>query len=87
MMNAVVTLVRNNRVQIDIFNASENVVLDLGILCGKRRNKILYLNTLGASGLVGIAGCAGVCKPACTLNKMQIVVILPVNYVLFTYII
>ena len=46
MMNAVVTLVRNNSVQIDIFNASENVVLDLGILCGKRRNKILYLNTL-----------------------------------------
>ena len=70
MMFDAVLFIGNDRTQIYILHALENISLDerIGLLQGS--NQVLDLHALGRTAAVGTAGGTGIREPAGTLDKM-----------------
>ena len=78
-----ILLVSDDGIQVDILHASENIIFNDRILLGKFMDQFLDLRTLGAL-LSTAAGCTVLCKAACTLDEMKVIVIRPVNDICLT---
>lgn len=78
-----ILLVSDDGIQVDILHASENIIFNDRILLGKFMDQFLDLRTLGAL-LSTAAGCTVLCKAACTLVEMKVIVIRPVNDICLT---
>ena len=76
MLHAVF-FVGDHSVEIDIFNASENIALHMRINLLKFCDQLLDLHSLGNTGSICAACSTGICKPACTLKKMKVIIISP----------
>lgn len=78
-----ILFIADHRIEIDILYAPENIFLNIRILLPKLPDQFLDLRALGA--LLGSAtGCAVLRKAAGALDKVQIVVIHPVDDVLLS---
>ena len=64
-----ILFVANNRIQIDIFHALENITLDKRIGLFQCLDQLFDFHTFGL-GLFVVTGGAGICKFACTLDKI-----------------
>ena len=78
MMFHAVLFIGDDRAQVDILHTLENVSFYKGIGLLQGSDQVLDLHTFGGTAAIGTAGGTGIGKTACTLDKMQIVVISPV---------
>ena len=78
MMFHAVLFIGDDRAQVDILHALENIPFDKGIGLLQGSDQVLDLHTFGGTAAIGTAGGTGIGKAACTLDKMQVVVISPV---------
>ena len=84
-VNTCVVLIGDDRIHVDIFNASEDILLNLRIDLFKLRNEIFYLQPLRDRAAVGSTGSAGIGEFAGALYEMQVVVVAPVLYLGFSH--
>ena len=82
-MTDAILLVANNGINIDVLNAFENIAFYKRVHLLQVADQFLNLHTLGA--VLVVAGGTGICKLACALDKMQVIVIPPCLDVLFTH--
>lgn len=80
-MGSLAVLIGDNRVQVYVLHASENILFHLRIGLLKLCNQPFHLLPLGAC-VCGIAGSAGVGEFAGALYKVQPVIVPPVLYIL-----
>ena len=83
MLHAIL-LVGDHRGEIDILHTAENIFLNVWILFAQLTDQLFDLGALGALFLA-TAACAVLGKPAGTLDKVQIVVIHPVDDILLAH--
>ena len=84
MMANTIFFITDHSVQVDVLHTAEDILLNVRILLAKFPDQILDLRTLGAL-LRTAAGSTAFRKTAGTLNKVQIIVIHPVDDVLLAH--
>ena len=81
MMFLTILLICYNRAQIHIFHALKDIALYKRIRLLELSDKILHLYTLRC--ILTATGCTGIREFACTLDKMQIIIISPLLDIIF----
>ena len=77
MMFHTVLFIGDDRAQVDILHALENVPFDKGIGLLQGSDQVLDLHTFGGTAAIGTAGGTGIGKAAGTLDELQLIVALP----------
>ena len=67
----------DNCMKINIFHTSENIIFNNRIFLRKFMDQFFNLSPLGTF-FCATTGCTVLCKAACTLDKMQVIIISPV---------
>ena len=73
-----ILFVSDNSIEVDILHTSENIIFNNRIFLRKFMDQFFNLSPLGTF-FCATTGCTVLCKAACTLDKMQVIIICPVN--------